>query len=271
MRVALIPGAGFVGGHLAAALIARGHELWVLDEPHADLAHALSVLRPDVLCCQPSQPQGGEHYELAARDACVRARVEHLVVATSAARAARRLPALEHGPRTTELRYANVYGPGEDSEGDPGVVATFIQRMLRDEPIRINARSCRGDDGCVRDYVFVHDVVRANLAAIEGRVPFDSLNVASGEPTSTRELAEQIRRLCGSRSSLCYASRRPDDPARRVLDATRLRSVFSPTGLRAGLSATIAWYVERYALRTARANRRAPSNSAYFIPSIAGD
>jgi UDP-glucose 4-epimerase len=271
MRIMLISGTGFIGGHVAAALIARGHELWVLDEPGSDLARALRALRPDAVCCQPFQRTADERAELSVRDACMRAGVERLVLATTAGRPAALVPGVEHGLRTTELRYANVYGPGEDPELEPGVVATFVHRMLRDEPIRINARSRRGDDGCVRDYVFVHDVVRANIAAIEDHLPFDSLHVASGEPTSTRELAEQIRRSCGSRSSICYASRRPDDPARRVLDATRLRTICSPTGLGAGLAATISWYVERYAPRAARTNRRAPSNSTYFIPSIAGD
>jgi nucleoside-diphosphate-sugar epimerase len=120
----------------------------------------------------------------------------------------------------------------------------------------------------------VEDVVRATLATIERRVPHRIMSVCSGEPVSTRALAERIRLLCGSCSSVCHASRRPDDLARVVPDATRLRELFEPTSLNIGLANTVAWFAARYAsyaLRTARASRRALSNSAYFMPSIAGE
>ena len=62
------------------------------------------------------------------------------------------------------LRYANVYGPRQDPHGEAGVVAIFSGKLLRGEPPTIN-----GDGKQTRDYVFVGDVARANLLALEQR------------------------------------------------------------------------------------------------------
>ena len=75
---------------------------------------------------------------------------------------------------TVALRYANVYGPRQDPHGEAGVVAIFSQRMLRGEPVTVN-----GDGKQTRDYVYVGDVVRANLLALESTAtgPF---NIGTG-------------------------------------------------------------------------------------------
>src|SRR5690606_27160174 len=67
----------------------------------------------------------------------------------------------------TVLRYANVYGPRQDPFGEAGVVAIFTGRLLKGQPVQLFARREPGDDGCVRDYVWVGDVVQANLLAVE--------------------------------------------------------------------------------------------------------
>ncbi len=69
---------------------------------------------------------------------------------------------VQHGLSYAVNRYANVYGPRQNPHGEAGVVAIFAQRMLRGEPLAIN-----GDGTQTRDYVFVGDVVRANLAALD--------------------------------------------------------------------------------------------------------
>lgn len=259
----------------------------------SEVKRVLDDFRPQFVCRQPRRPQNATRSDeprcrhdanvvagLALLEACVRSGVPTVVLADTAGRPAcdqlaveryRAYCEREHGLRSIVLRYANVYGPGQEAQLEPGVVATFIERMLSNEPIQINARSRRGDDGCVRDYVFIGDVVRANLAVIDRRIEHGSMNVCTGEPTSTRELAERIRALCGSRSSLCHASRRPEDWPRSVLDAARFRSLCQPTSLKAGLASTLAWFEAGYALRTARASRRVASNNAYFMPSVAGE
>ncbi len=94
----------------------------------------------------------------------------------------------ERGIQTTVLRYANVYGPRQDPAGEAGVVAIFIERLRSGQPLLINARRAPGDAGCVRDYVHIDDVVRANLLALHGEMT-EVHNISSGVGTSTRALA----------------------------------------------------------------------------------
>ena len=65
-----------------------------------------------------------------------------------------------HRVDTVALRYANVYGPRQDPHGEAGVVAIFCNRILTRQPLTVF-----GDGSQTRDYVFVKDVARANLAA----------------------------------------------------------------------------------------------------------
>ena len=108
----------------------------------------------------------------------------------------------EHGLNYTVLRYANVYGPRQDPHGEAGVVAIFCSRMLADEPVRVFARRTIGDPGCVRDYVFIDDVVKANIAALEARIPDRILNVGTGIESNTQEVADHILKALNSRSEI---------------------------------------------------------------------
>jgi UDP-glucose 4-epimerase len=145
--------------------------------------------------------------------------------------------------RYTILRYANVYGPRQDPYGEAGVVAIFFQRLLHGEPIQVNARAALGDDGCVRDYVYVQDAVRANLAAFEGALDGQTINVATGVATSTRALAEQLVRLVDAPSIVDDGPYRAGDLRRSVLDPTVMISMLGePTPLERGLAATADWF-----------------------------
>lgn len=149
----------------------------------------------------------------------------------------------EYGFSCTSLRYANVYGPRQDPHGEAGVVAIFCRRLLAGEPLLINARRETGDAGCVRDYVYVQDVVRANLAALEGRLDVEVLNVGTGIATSTSELARTIA-AATSRELVTRANpRRPGDLERSVLDPSNFVARFGPTTpLEIGLQTTADWF-----------------------------
>ena len=147
------------------------------------------------------------------------------------------------GLRHTILRYANVYGPRQDPHGEAGVVAIFIQRLLRGEPIQVNGRAQEGDDGCVRDYVYVRDSVRANLAAFEGALDGRTINVASGVATSTRALAERLVGLVDKPAVVNDGPHRAGDLQRSVLDPAVMVSILGePTPLGRGLTATTDWF-----------------------------
>jgi UDP-glucose 4-epimerase len=143
----------------------------------------------------------------------------------------------------TILRYGNVYGPRQDPHGEAGVIAIFLRRLLRGEPIQINARDHFGDDGCIRDYVYVRDSVRANLAAFEGVLDGRTINVATGIATSTRALAERLIALLDNPAIVQDGAHRRGDLRRSVLDPAVMVSILGePTPLDAGLERTIEWF-----------------------------
>lgn len=104
-----------------------------------------------------------------------------------------------YGINVVSLRYANVYGPRQNPHGEAGVVAIFCTRILANSTITIF-----GDGSQTRDYVHVHDVARANMAATKWEAPpvssIDSvaINVGTGTETSVTELAQKLIRVTGS-------------------------------------------------------------------------
>ncbi len=147
------------------------------------------------------------------------------------------------GLACTSLRYANVYGPRQSPHGEAGVVAIFTQRVLAGLPLQVNAMHEEGDEGCVRDYVFVTDVARANLAACLGDVPEPHLHIGTGAGTTTVQLARAVMQAAGRQVPVYRAAPRTGDVQRSVLDAGRYRQHFGePTALAAGLRETLAWF-----------------------------
>ncbi len=148
------------------------------------------------------------------------------------------------GLEATVLRYANVYGPRQDPYGEAGVVAVFFDLARRGEALRVNARRESGDAGCVRDYVYVGDVARMNVLALEGKLRDRVLNVASGSETTTLALASAIiARVENPAATVTYAAPRAGDLERSVLNpALAERALGSLTELTAGLAATHAYY-----------------------------
>jgi len=149
----------------------------------------------------------------------------------------------EFGLNFTILRYANVYGPRQDPHGEAGVVAIFCNRMLIDEPVKVFARKTVGDPGCVRDYVYIADVVKANMAALEGRITDRILNVGTGQESNTLQIAQQIRASLGSNSEIQFGNIRPGDVERSLLDADRLAELLGPVvTIEDGLRQTAEWF-----------------------------
>ncbi|MCA8993875.1 MAG: SDR family NAD(P)-dependent oxidoreductase [Planctomycetaceae bacterium] len=154
----------------------------------------------------------------------------------------------EHGLQSTVLRYANVYGPRQDPHGEAGVVAIFVKRLLAGESLQVNAMSEVGDSGCIRDYVHVNDVVKANLAAAEGTIPHAVINVGTGLESTTQHLAELLQHAMETSVELKFAPRRPGDTQRSLLSPQRFTELFgAPLTLSAGLVDTIAWFRHQHA------------------------
>jgi len=147
---------------------------------------------------------------------------------------------------STVLRYANVYGPRQGLHGEASVVASFFDAAGAGRSLRINARKKSGDPGCVRDYVFVSDVVRANTLALSGSVSERVMNVGSGCGTTTRELAQAILACMGRDVPLEPSAPRAGDLGRSVLDPTlAARYLGKLVPLEDGLRLTHDFYASR--------------------------
>lgn len=149
----------------------------------------------------------------------------------------------QYGLTCTSLRYANVYGPRQDPFGEAGVVAIFTSRLLAGEEVTLFARRQPGDDGCVRDYVWVGDVVAANVLAMERGLD-GVFNVGTGVGRTTRDVLAAIEGCVGTKARVQPAPHRPGDLERSVLSADRLQQ----HGWRAkmpfeeGIRRTVAWF-----------------------------
>ncbi len=117
----------------------------------------------------------------------------------------------QHGLRTVALRYANVYGPRQNPHGEAGVVAIFTKQMLaREQPV------IYGDGTQTRDYVYVDDVVAANLAALDHEES-GVFNVGTGRETSVNELFRALRAATGADVVEKHGPAKPGEQQRSVL------------------------------------------------------
>ena len=139
----------------------------------------------------------------------------------------------------TTLRYANVYGPRQDPHGEAGVVAVFSQMMFSGKQPHIF-----GDGSKTRDYVFVGDVVEANLLALEagdGR----AYNVGTGRETTDDEIFSAVRDAAGVDVEPVYDDFRPGEVRHIALDTSRIRAELgwqARTPLEEGMPVAVAYY-----------------------------
>ncbi len=110
-----------------------------------------------------------------------------------------------NGLSYTALRYGNVYGPRQDPNGEAGVIAIFAKRFLKHESVRID-----WDGEQKKDYVFVEDVARANLLAIE-HAENDIFCIGTGKGASVNELYNTLATIIGYKPEIVRAPKRPGD------------------------------------------------------------
>jgi UDP-glucose 4-epimerase len=149
----------------------------------------------------------------------------------------------QHGLEWTALRYANVFGPRQNPLGEAGVVAIFISKVLAGEIPVVNAFPDE-PDGMARDYVYVEDVARANLLALE-KGAGEAINIATSRDVRTRELLAAICRIAGKDLKYTRGDPRPGDIRRSCLDNSKAARVLGwkpGFSLDEGLGRTIAWF-----------------------------
>jgi len=288
VRALVTGGAGFIGSHIADALVDAGHSVTVIDDlsrgrraqvnaaaqfveidiTSDGLAATVAAARPEVIFHHAAQMDVRESVRDPLHDADVNVVGTVNVLRSAVDAGARRVvfassggaiygdaaviptpedhPCLPASPYGTAklcaeayggtfsrqagldfvaLRYANVYGPRQDPHGEAGVVAIFATRLLHGEPSVIN-----GDGTQTRDYVHVQDVVRANLAAVDG--PPGVYNIGTGVEMDVNTVYRMLAAACGGGGAAGHGAAKPGEQRRSCLDTTFARE-------RLGWAATI--------------------------------
>lgn len=144
-----------------------------------------------------------------------------------------------YGLSTISLRYFNVYGPRMKPGEYAGVVYKFFERILSGKPPVIH-----GDGEQTRDFVYVEDVAKANLVALESRAT-GTYNIGTGRATSINELAEKIMDIAGVKLKPIHGPPRPGDIRFSVADTTMAREKLGwkpDTSLEEGLKKTLEYF-----------------------------
>ena len=283
MRVLLTGGAGFIGSHVAEHLVARGHEVAIIDDLSTGLrgnvpagtrfyerdirtgcARVFEEFKPDALSHQAAQIDVRRSVRQPDFDAsvnilgtvrllqnCVRYGLRRAIFASSGGAVygeQQEWPATEdhpqrpispygvsklagerylhfyhvqYGLRYAALRYANVYGPRQDPHGEAGVVAIFSRNLAARKVSTIN-----GTGEQTRDYVYVGDVARANVLALEGDAPCGAYNIGTGVETSVNQLYELLRRISCRELPANHGSAKPGEQLRSSIDPARSDRIF---------------------------------------------
>jgi UDP-glucose 4-epimerase len=148
----------------------------------------------------------------------------------------------QHGMEWTALRYSNVFGPRQNPLGEAGVVAIFMSKVVAGEIPVVNAYP-EEPEGMARDYVYVEDVARASLLALD-KGSGEAVNIATAREVRTRELLAAICRIAGRELKYTRGGPRPGDIRHSCLDNSKAARVlgWKPVfSLDAGLERTLAW------------------------------
>lgn len=146
-----------------------------------------------------------------------------------------RISGLSH----TILRYANVYGPRQSPHGEAGVIAIFAERMLKGLDTVIY-----GDGNQERDFVYVSDVVAANLAALEGQIE-GTFNIGTGIGTTINRIYELVSRAADYPHPRRHAERKEGEVYKIILDSRHANAVLrweAQVGLEEGIDQTVQFF-----------------------------
>ena len=144
---------------------------------------------------------------------------------------------VQFGLPYASLRYANVYGPRQDPHGEAGVVAIFCGNLARGTPSTIN-----GGGEQTRDYVYVEDVARANVLALENEVPPGAYNIGTGVETSVNRLYDLLMGISARDLPAHHGPSKPGEQLRSCVDSTLAARTFdwyAKTDIHAGLDRTL--------------------------------
>jgi len=138
------------------------------------------------------------------------------------------------------LRYFNVYGPRQRPDSAyAAAIPIFVRQLVAGEPIMIY-----GDGKQSRDFIFVKDVVRANLLAAESEAAGDAFNICSGHETTLLDLMEELSEISARQPQVRFEAPRPGDIYRSVGNPQKAANSFGfrpTTSFADGLAQTMEW------------------------------
>ncbi|MFI5264713.1 MAG: NAD-dependent epimerase/dehydratase family protein [Candidatus Kapaibacterium sp.] len=146
-----------------------------------------------------------------------------------------------HGLAHTIFRYANVYGPRQDPSGEAGVVSIFANTLLQNKQCTVF-----GDGSQTRDYVYVGDLVRAHLLALENTMGSETFNISTGIETSVNDLFTMLSDIIvGKKAEAIYADARKGELERSVCSYKKAEKMLGwkpEIKLRDGLEKTVEYF-----------------------------
>lgn len=302
MKMLVTGGAGFIGSHLADALLERGHQVAIIDNmitgqkeninPDATF-YQMDIRNKEVQSIFEKEQFDAVFHQAAQLDvrksvsdpgydadvniigtlnllqACKETGVKQFVFASSGGAmygeqiefpATEEHPSwpsspygvtkmaceryifyygLSYGLQYKLMRYANVYGPRQNAHGEAGVVAIFTDRLLSGEQPFIN-----GDGLQTRDFVYVHDVVRANLLAME-HSKSDYYNIGTGIETNVNEIFAGLNEATGAGMAEKHAEAKTGEQLRSVLSYEKAKKILGwepQVNLQQGLAETVDYF-----------------------------
>jgi len=140
------------------------------------------------------------------------------------------------------LRYSNVYGPRQNPFGEAGVVAIFTHKLIKGGQSVIN-----GDGLQMRDYVYVGDVVRANLSALKEGISGE-FNISTGVETSVNELFGKLAGVSGKNVKAAHGPAKKGEQMRSCLSYKKAQDILGwnpAVGLEEGLKNTFDWFSKK--------------------------
>ena len=141
------------------------------------------------------------------------------------------------------MRFSNVYGPRQNPKGEAGVVAVFAEKIISNQPIRINGSGLQ-----TRDFIYVKDLAEAGLALLENKHT-GIFNLGTARATQILDLARQMISIAGTSTAIHHGPELPGEQKSSVLNPAKAMQIagWSPkTPLSEGLKETLSWYAENY-------------------------
>lgn len=146
---------------------------------------------------------------------------------------------LVHGLNSLAFRYANVYGPRQNPHGEAGVVAIFFQRLLNNQEFIVN-----GDGGQTRDFVYVGDVVNANLKALDTDIT-GIYNIGTGRSVTINQLVKHMKANLDVATQIKHGPAKAGEQLTSCLDASKAAKDLDwrpQVDLETGLEATAEFF-----------------------------